>query len=259
METKENNKELFPVTVSVWNDKIDKTISEIGDYCMGYKWMHIVLAKKYMTRYNILMLSTISMGPMIGLMGTLSTVVDSVTFKILITILGFVSGVTAAVIKYGKFQQKSTSHKTTAARYASLEGNIKRQMSLSRSDRVNAGKYLQWISTSFDDLWAASPLINSSVYQHWVNIAKRNKLSIPKEYSMIVETDNNDKETFEQMEKDIETNKEVRVDIPVIHKDKGKDSFKRERTTTYAEFPELNQFADGKMKYEMDRMAGFGN
>ena len=51
-------------------------------------------------------------------------------------ILGFLSGVIVAILKYGKYDEVSTANKSAAAKYASLEANVRRQLSLYRSDRT---------------------------------------------------------------------------------------------------------------------------
>ena len=54
-------------------------------------------------------------------------------------------------------EEKVTEYKSLAAKYASLEHNINRQLSLDKSERVNPGEYLEWISSSYETLFARSP------------------------------------------------------------------------------------------------------
>jgi hypothetical protein len=188
----EKKDELFPVTTSKWNSNIEQNIKEIGESCKGYKWMHITSAKTAMQSYNILMFTTICIGPLGGLFGTISAARDECdggasTLQVFVIVCAFISGVLASIVKYSQYNQKSIDHRTAAAKYTSLEGNVRRQLSLFREDRVNAGKYFQWVSVSFDDLFAGSPLITNDVYKEWVTFAQKHNLFVPKEYGLMVE------------------------------------------------------------------------
>ena len=169
--------------ITEWSDNIEKIIKDIGDSCKGYKWMNIFCAKQNLNLYNFLMYSLILIGPISGILSTLSTIYS---IQVTVTVFSFSTGILSAAIKYSKLEEKSASHKTIAAKYASLEGNITRQLSLNRNDRINAGKYLNWVSQSFDDLFNSMPLLPENIYNTWINFAKENNLSIPQEIGKMI-------------------------------------------------------------------------
>jgi hypothetical protein len=78
------------------------------------------------------------------------------------------SGVLSAIIKFSKFEHQSTIHKAVSMKYASLENNIQRQLALPKDDRQAAGKYLEWVSHSFDELFNSSPVLVENFYQTWI-------------------------------------------------------------------------------------------
>lgn len=287
MESKKKEKELFPVTTSRWNSNIEKNIKEIGESCKGYKWMHITSTRTAMRQYNVLMYITISIGPIAGLFETISISRDECDdgasiLQILIIVFGFVSGVLASIVKFSNFNQKSVDHKTAAAKYTSLEQNIRRQLSLYRDERVNAGKYLQWVSVSFDDLFSGSPLVSDDVYKKWATFAQKHNIFVPKEYGILVEVhasakinalanvceikvnnsessaDLRDRAKTEPDHVEITEGDERRRSSPFTGVNRT-TSLKRnctKRTAVYTAFPEMNKFADPRMQYELGRMFG---
>jgi len=265
--TEEYKKDLFPVTVSKWNSNIEKNIKDIGESCKGYKWMHIKLARSALYNYNILMYLTIAIGPLGGLFGTITASKQDfeneyTVLQILAIMCSCVTGFLASIAKYANYNQRSVDHRTAAAKYTSLEGNIRRQLSLFREDRVNAGKYLQWVSVSFDDLFAASPLISNNVYVEWAKFAKDNNLYIPKEYELSIKVDT-------VPAKELANIGEIRVNEGESSADLNTlaphippplppqiKSTKTHRTHHYASYPELNRYTDPQMEYELCRLFG---
>lgn len=206
-----------------WNDNIENTLKEIGDACIGYKWMNIFAARRNEKKYNYLMYCSIVLGPLAGILSTFST--DNNTTQIFVTIFSFMSGVFSSIIKFSEFGEKALSYKNVATKYASLETNIRTQLSLAREDRVIPTEYLEWISSAFDDLFSMSPLISEDIYNDWLLFAKQNNLSIPKEigYSKIAQL---------TAVKTIEINKDSHSNLDASN---------------------LSKYSDGKMQYEMKR------
>lgn len=185
--------------------------------------MHTAEAMRNESLYNGLMYTSILIGPISGILSAISESNNSL--QILVTIFSFLSGVISATIKFSEFGEKTTQYKNSAAKYAALESNVRRQLSLSREDRVNAGNYLDWISKSFDDLFTISPLISEKIYTQWSDYAKTNKIEISKELCRII------------VSKNIDT-----VKIPK----------KEERPV----LPDTEDYSDRKMKYELGRLFG---
>lgn len=263
-------------TVS-WDEGIEKRVKEIGEKAKGYKIMHIQEAHRISTRYNWLMYSGIILGPLAGLLSGIGAIINPsstpVEFPVAAACAGFISGIVVTVTKFGKFEEKSSHHKLAASKYTSLESNVRRQLILCRTDRVNAAKYLEWIGNSFDDLFLASPLVARSIYNEYVQIAKENGMTVPDEYQLTI----NVNEHY-QLQKFNEIKNDSIIDINDIrtpshenelrelkepeHPEKNRNSgtFKGDkqikRTQSLTHFPELNQFSDGRMGYEMQRMVG---
>jgi len=220
MEKEEKDK---PAATAEWSEQIEKVLIDIENSCRGYKFMCITTANRNSIRYDGLMFTLLVLSPISGAMSAISVANPdhSSALQIVITIFTMVTGILTAILKFSKFDQKSMTNKTIAAKYASLENNIRRQLSLNRNERVNAGKYLEWISASYDELFSSTPLMPDDVYKKWVDVAVKNSISVPKELEKVTVD---------------------KTDIEIIKKN-----------DTLAD---LNRYADGKMKYEMERLKG---
>lgn len=265
-----------------WNNIMEKNVKEIGEKAKGYKIMHIQQAHKVSKKYNCLMYLGICLGPLSALLSGIGVTLNPdshVKFPIASACAGFIAGIIIAITKFGKFEEKSSHHKIAASKYTSLESNIRRQLMLCRNNRVNAVKYIEWIGNSFDDLFMSSPLINRKIYTNYVKIATKNGISIPDEYNITIDINKQYQiQTLNEM-KDItaieinESNSdneennnnktdEIKIDIIKTEPNENttfKGSTKIKRTNTISNFPELNEFSDGRMGYEMRRMMGLNN
>jgi hypothetical protein len=185
--------DVFHIETSLWTTNIEQTLKDIGESCAGYKWMNIFAAKKTLKKHNWLMYTSISLGPIAGILSALASKYEgdnrAEALQIFVTIFSFLGGVISAIIKFSKLGEKSSAHKTIASKYASLEGNIRRQLALTRDERVNAGQYLEYISTQFDNLFSSAPLLSDDIYEQWITFAKEHNISIPKDLGKSIPID----------------------------------------------------------------------
>lgn len=260
-----------------WTIIMEKNVKEIGEKAKGYKIMHIQEAHKVNKKYKCLMYLGICLGPLSALLSGIGATLNPdapVTFPIASACSAFIAGIVVAITKFGKFEEKVSNHRIAASKYTSLESNIRRQLILCKNNRVNAAKYIEWIGNSFDDLFMASPLITRKVYTNYVKIAKINGITIPDEYSLTIDINQpyqiqkfneiKDVTAIQINESDShneDPNNEIKIDIETQPNEnmtfKGKTTIKR--TEILSNFPELNEFSDGRMGYEMNRMIGLSN
>jgi hypothetical protein len=295
METEINTKndevelELNQGTVN-WNKQIETNIRIIGEKAKGYKIMHIHESRRIGKIYSWLMYAGIILGPLSGILSSISTssVPNSDTsdtntdtakmdtntniqllspypsyiLPIISSCIAFLSGIIVAVTKYGKFEERSSIHKSSAFKYTSLESNIRLELSLPRKNRAKPVEYSIWVGKKFDELFSTSPLVSSKIYTNYVKTANKNGCPFPDEYKISVNIyENCDKDNIEEIQevlnctnitvKDEEIEKESNVEV------KEKPDLKRNLTLTY--FPELSSCKDGVMEYEFQRMMGFKN
>jgi hypothetical protein len=236
-----------------WNDSIEKTVKNIGEMAKMYKLMHIHTAQKSYKIYNTYMYLSICVGPMVGVLSTIDSIIsDDSTSKIttmLITFLSFFSGILATIIKFGKFEEESSANKLAASRYLSLENNVRRQLSMFRKDRINAKSYVEWLSKSFDELFLASPLISNEINKIYLEKAEK------KGIKMIRYDDNI--EVSEEYEKNIMNNMNSSKPI-LIRKnnesiEENKNQKLKKKIKRNVSFIDVEKYDDSRMKYEMKR------
>lgn len=258
-ETKDDKKINEPENLlrTEWNDKLESTACDIGEAARSYRSMHIKVAQDTYRKYSILMYIGIILGPSAGIISSVNVIIFGTTYQhpaitVITAFLGFLSGVIIAIIKFAKFEEVSVAHKSAATKYISLEGNVRRQLALYREDRISAKEYLEWLNTSFDKIFAAAPLLNSSIYSKYSKTAKKNNMYIPSQYNMeiTISGSKNDQNI------PITRNSSVRtIEIPESCEqtsDKQKSSEKKKSYT----FPDIEKHEDGLMNYEIKRMMG---
>jgi hypothetical protein len=267
-----------------WNEKLEMAAKDIGEASKSYKLMHIQEAQRANKTYNRLMIIGIVMGPFSGIASGIGAIINPETdhtIPIIATVFGFLSGIIVAMIKYGKYDEASNANKQAAARYTSIESNVRRQLGLYRSDRVPATPYMEWLETKYEELFLSAPLLPADVYDKYAILAKKLGLQVPSQYEAVITINTN----YEHAKVDeiansssIEVNSE---DIPVIKEktDDKQNQFpndiemnnslrdlsdtemkgdkKVKRTGSMSPFPQLNQYSDKMLEYEMKRILGF--
>lgn len=254
--TSENNSENH-----LWNDRTENVIKELAEFAIAYKFMHITTAQNLRRTSNILSYIGIILGPLAGTLASINIELqDPLVFPIIIAIVAFISGIIASVIKYTKFEESITAHKSSAAKYSSLISNARRQLSLYRSKREHADKYLKWFSSCYDDIFSSSPILSSYIRSKYRHYAKKHNLKIIDEYEMSIEgvmsdfCNNNKIEINTSDDKpnnDDQTSSDENIKITID------PSSKIHKGNTSNAFADLNKYSDGKMRYEMSRLMGF--
>lgn len=236
--------------ITEWNDKIELVVKDIGEMSTGYKIMHIEVAQKSYKSYKKYMILGIILGPLAGTLSSIGAIIESsLVIPIIVSIISFLSGIIIAIIKFGKFEELSSANKNAAAKYTSLESNVRRQLSLYRKNRINPIKYMEWLETKFDELFSSAPLIPTEIFNKYIQFAQENGTIIPKRYNTIIQINNEDDESNIDSIVDvseIEINQHIPKHSPQIIR----------RVNTLSNIPELKIFNDGMMKYEIERMFG---
>jgi len=233
-------------TSQPWSESIEKVLEKISNECIFYRDMNMYEAKKSDVIYNIFMYTLICLGGISGIISALNPVHDDPTYeqKILHTIvmvLSFFSSLLWSFVKFGQHEQKSILYKSVGIKFDSLHRNVQRQLSLNRSERVEAKKYMHWVSMNFDQLYENSPLMEN--HEQRILRETREMHATPREHATPQSTGNH------------AVPQEIRVDVQKSHPDNQKEG--RLPTEIHVN-PILNdQFDDGHMRYELSRLKNF--
>jgi hypothetical protein len=152
-----------------WSSSIENVIKTIATSCKEYKYMNLEACRKATLKYDIIMYSLIMIGPISSIITSVyAHSCDGSNSQIVQIFLYLLSGVLSSLIKFSRLEHQATLHRAISVKFASLESNIERQLSLDVGDRQTAGKYLDWVSHSFNELFNSSPIIVETVYQKWL-------------------------------------------------------------------------------------------
>ena len=245
---------------TVWNDKLEHVVLDIGESSKAYKIMHITIAQQASKSYSRYMLVGIILGPLSGVISGIGVVAGSenITFPIFATILSFLSGIIIAIIKFNNFEEVISVNKSAAAKYTSLESNVRRQLAVYRNNRIEAGPYLEWLNTTYENLFSTAPLLGNKVQDNYIKKAKQEGVKLPLIYSGII--DINTEYCKSTMDNCSDTHSELRESIAgeIANTDYSKrisvSTPSRKSNATSSATPELNDYSDGLMTYQMKRM-----
>lgn len=256
-----------------WNSRLEGVVKNIGNDSMAYKIMHLTESQQAMDTYEYLMLIGIILGPISGLVSAIGAALNMSDYSALVIseiILGFLSGITVAILKYGKYDEVSGANKSAAAKYASIEANVRRQLSLYRSDRANSISYMEWLETKYEEILASAPLIHTATFDEYSEKAKENNWNIPNSYShtIVINEEFEEHKTQEMLntrniatiEEEEEDYSATKIDISPPRTEtslKGNKNITILRTDTMTKIPEINSCSDQMLNYEMKRMMGF--
>jgi hypothetical protein len=183
--------------VSVWNDKLESAVKEIGEMSLSYKLMHIEMALRCHIRYNVLMYIGIISAPLSGIISQFNSPLsscDNMYISFVALGISFISGIVVAIIKFSRYDEVEYANKLAASKYTSLESNVRRQLTLYRDNRVDAIEYMEWLTTSFDELFLSSPLLPHYLFDKYRKLAINNGHIPPNEYGNTI----NINEEYEQ-------------------------------------------------------------
>ena len=249
-----------------WNSKLEEAARDIGEAAQGYKHMHISEAQKASKKHHRLMGTGIVIGPLASVLSSVGVALgleNNPIISVFVIVLGFLSGIIVATVKFGKYDEVSNANKSAAARYTSIEANVRRQLGLYRKDRVAAISYMEWLETKYEELLMSAPLLPSSAYQAYSSFAKKKGLTVPDKYDHII---NINRDYGESKIKDITNKSQINITVPetdlLAHRSEGHDHSICSDTTpvkrgiTMSQIPQLNQCSDKMLEYEMNRLMG---
>ena len=212
-----------------WNDKLEILVSKIGKSCSQYKRMHFQAARISSSKYFWLMIMGMVLPSASGTMSAVSVALnDDKIMPICAAVTGCLSSIIVAIAKFGNFDDVSTSHRQAESRFLALETNILRQLALYRNDRVNAGKYINWLENRYEEITSTAPLLPTDI-----NVSKQCVWS-----EMSLQPNNSQPEKSD----------EIKVDIPINQPSLKLQSEKVSGNNNTKQ-------TDKMLQYEMDRMS----
>jgi hypothetical protein len=152
-----------------WNSQLEKVISEEGEKCLSYSWLHDKSQKKFKSLNNwiaipVIVLSTLSGA---GSIGGASFFED---FKAGPYLIGFISicvGILNTIGSYFSFAELSEQHRISSIQYSKNYNVIKIELSLPREQRIQPQDFLKIIKEELDRLREISPEIPEEIISRY--------------------------------------------------------------------------------------------
>lgn len=149
---------------TVWTDTIEASLEEIKQNSRMYKILNLQAMRATKRLHDVLMYLTIILSPIAGIITALSgTDVNRTVVTVFVIVFTFISGGLSSVVKFSKLEERLALHRIFVSKFASLQGNIGRQLSLQRSERADARLYLEIVSKAYEELFANMPIVDISM------------------------------------------------------------------------------------------------
>tara|TARA_A100001015_G_scaffold321339_1_gene451578 strand:+ start:2128 stop:2919 length:792 start_codon:yes stop_codon:yes gene_type:complete len=248
-----------------WNSKLEEVVKDIGQTCQGYKHMHIWQAQRANNKHKYLMIGGIGIGPTASVLQSIATVLDlesNALICIFIILLGFLSGMIVAIAKFAKYDEISNANKSAAARYTSIEANVRRQLGLYRKDRVSSGAYMDWLETKYEEILQSAPLLSQESFRIYSVHAEKVGLPIPDQYDHVIDI-TNESEHFQELKNTTKisinyspSNSLSNSPSNSLSNSPSNSPSKLKRSSVMAKIPEINYASDKMLNYELSRLMG---
>ena len=144
-----------------WNSQIERIIAEQGERALCYAWLHTHSEKRYSTFYNYIALPTIVLSTVAGTasIGSQTLFSDPVASSVGIGTLSLIVGVLNTVSTHFGWAKRSEAHRQTSVAYSKIHRFILVELSLPRTERIQAGDMLKVVREQLDRLQETSPQV----------------------------------------------------------------------------------------------------
>lgn len=204
-----------------WNEKIEKTLVNLGCKCGAYRIMHDESSEycnqidSYMTFASITLSTLTATG--------LFSLEESATVKIASGVAIYFIAFLTSMKQFLNYTELVENHKTYSMRFSAIYRDIQRQLCLNKNDRRNGKEYLTFVNNELDNLLFSNPSIPTRIKKRNLGDYKQNSAyesSMCKDiYDIIIDVDIPGKS---ENEVDIS---EIEVQRPNLHSNYQLDRF----------------------------------
>jgi hypothetical protein len=221
-----------------WNSQLEKVISDEGEKCLSYTWLHDRSQKKYNfldTSINVpvVVLSTLAGASSIG---SDSLFAGFEQASVIIGIVSIFVGILQTLNSYFGWSKRTEGHRISGIQFSKIYNFIKIELSLPREQRLAPEEFLKLIKEQLERLREVSPQIPDDIikeykqnFSHYVEVAKPeicNGLDKIEVYSPVIESKRQSLEhaippiTLDDIKAEMETlqTKESKIPKPKVWK-----------------------------------------
>lgn len=165
-----------------WNSQLEKVISDEGEKCLSFSWLHSRSEKKYSAldvwiNIPVIILSTLAGAASIGSEGLFAGFEKA---SVIIGIISILVGILNTLGQYFGWGKRSENHRICSIQYSKIYNYLKIELALPRADRTGADDFLKIIKNELERLKEISPAIPDSVIKEYkINFANYTDVSKP--------------------------------------------------------------------------------
>jgi hypothetical protein len=183
-----------------WNSQLEKVISDEGEKCLSYAWLHDRSQKKY----NFLDTSITTPVVILSTLAGASSIGSESLFKgfeqapVIIGVVSIFVGILQTLNSYFGWGKRSENHRISTIQFSKIYNFIKIELSLPRNQRLKPEDFLKLVKEGLERLREVSPQIPDGIiaeykknFSSYVDVAKPeicNGLDHIEVYSPVVES-----------------------------------------------------------------------
>lgn len=152
-----------------WNSQLEKVISDQGEKCLSYSWLHDRAEKKYNTldvwvNVPVIVFSTLAGSASIGSESLFQGFAQA---SVIIGIISIMVGILNTLGSYFAWGKRCEAHRISSISYNKAFNFMKIEMSLPRNQRTEPNEFLKLIKNELERLKEISPQIPDSVIKEY--------------------------------------------------------------------------------------------
>lgn len=152
-----------------WNSQLEKILSDEGERCLCYSWLHDRSEKMYSRLHTAITLPSIVMATLAGSasIGTSSLFASTEIANVTIGIITLSVGMLTTISNYFSWAKRSESHRIADITYKKIYKFILIELSLPRSERMAAKDMLKIVRDETQRLEETSPQVPDMVIREF--------------------------------------------------------------------------------------------
>jgi hypothetical protein len=154
-----------------WNSQLEKILSDEGERCLCYSWLHDRSEKRYSRLHTAITLPSIVMATLAGSasIGSTSLFAKTEIANVVIGIITLSVGLLTTVSNYFSWAKRSESHRIADITYKKIYKFILIELSLPRTERMSAKDMLKAVRDETQRLEETSPQVPDTVIKDFKN------------------------------------------------------------------------------------------
>jgi hypothetical protein len=151
----------------MWNSQIERILSEEGERALCFSWLHTKSQNRYSEFNNYIAIPTIVLSHLAGTaaIGSTALFAGLAYTNIGIGCVSFGVGILNTLSSHFGWAKRAEAHRIISSSYSKIHRFIVVELSLPRTERVQAHDMLKYVREQLDRLQETSPQIPDSVIQ----------------------------------------------------------------------------------------------